>query len=160
MRAGQLAENRVQRQILLLLNHKTEQHETMRYLLPVLVFIVGAGISYINYLISRKAMNASGGGAVLSGAHFFIRQILNIGFLVGVYFLAVKGGYNLFAMLLCAALGLTVSSFLFTFMLTRRMGTGTQNQNGTSETGTSEADAEADLNAEAAADTDTDGKEN
>ena len=93
----------------------------MRYILPVLAFLCGAGIAYLNYILMRRSLKVRSRGAVLSGANAAVRSVLNIGFLIGLYFLAKTGGYNLFALLLCGALGLTLPSFLFTSLLMKQL---------------------------------------
>ena len=93
----------------------------MKYVLPVLAFLCGAGIAYLNYILIRKAVKAGGESAAFSGLSVALRAVLNIGFLVGLYFLAVKGGFNLFALLLGGALGLTIPSFLFTSVLMKQL---------------------------------------
>lgn len=72
---------------------------------------VGVGVAFVNYLISK---------AVLAkipekySAATVLRQIVQIVFLVIVYFVGQKTGYDPIYLLVGAVLGMTVPMFMFT----------------------------------------------
>lgn len=84
----------------------------------LLAFAVGAALAYGNFRLTKnmllKKTGASGVGAVS-----ILRQVINVGYLVLVYFLAPKLPCSMIALLVGAVLGLTIPMFLFTFRLTK-----------------------------------------
>ena len=78
----------------------------------------GIGISYVNYRISVYIL---GKNSSLLNASSPARQILNIGYLVAVYFLAPYTPWDRIAMLVAAVIGVTGSLFYFTYRLVRHM---------------------------------------
>ncbi|MBE6575949.1 MAG: hypothetical protein E7654_06750 [Ruminococcaceae bacterium] len=81
-------------------------------------FLIGAALSYVNYLLTAKAAKASSGQ--LAGVSL-LRQLINIGYLALVFFLAPYTPWDRIWMLVGAVLGVTLPMFLFTFLLLRRL---------------------------------------
>ena len=81
-------------------------------------FLIGAALSYVNYLLTAKAAKASSGQ--LAGISL-LRQLINIGYLALVFFLAPYTPWDRIWMLVGAVLGVTLPMFLFTFLLLRRL---------------------------------------
>lgn len=70
----------------------------------------GALIAFINYLISRCVLMKRAG---LFSSVSLMHQILNVGYIVALYCIAVKTGTNLIYMLVGGALGVTLPMLLF-----------------------------------------------
>lgn len=99
----------------------------------LLALLLGAGIAYINYrMTSRAAVDPSERFAGVS----FVRQMLNFGYLAAVFFAAPYTPWDRTWLLVGAVAGLTLPTFLFTFLLLRRLnqdkGDGNQNKGGES----------------------------
>ncbi len=70
----------------------------------------GVLIAFINYLISRCMLMKRAG---LFSSVSLMHQILNVGYIVALYFIAVKTGTKLIYMLAGGALGITLPMLLF-----------------------------------------------
>lgn len=81
-------------------------------------FLIGAALSYVNYLLTTKAAKTSSGQ--LAGISL-LRQFINIGYLALVFFLAPYTPWDRIWLLVGAVLGVTLPMFLFTFLLLRRL---------------------------------------
>ena len=84
----------------------------------LLAFFLGIGISFLNYRISVYMLNKN---PALIQASTLTRQVLHIGYLVSIYFLAPYTPWDRISMLVAAVIGVTGSLFVFTGMLVRRM---------------------------------------
>lgn len=80
----------------------------------VAALLIGSLIAYLNYRISKSAMHKS---AQTVSAMMIVRQIINIAYLVGVYFLSNLAHVSPMYALIGAAVGLTVPMFWFTCKL-------------------------------------------
>ncbi len=86
-----------------------------------LALALGAALSVANYLIARKLLEKNGNRlAIIS----ILRQMLNIAYLVAIYFLAEVLPWPVEAMLIGGAAGITVPSFPLAARLARRAGAG------------------------------------
>ncbi len=81
-------------------------------------FSLGIGISFLNYRISVFMLDKN---PALIQASTLIRQVLQIGYLVAVYFLAPYTQWDRIFLLVAAVIGVTGSLFVFTGLLVRRM---------------------------------------
>lgn len=70
----------------------------------------GVLIAFINYLISRYVLMKR---ASLFSSVSLVHQILNVAYIVALYFIAVKTGINLIYMLAGGALGITLPMLIF-----------------------------------------------
>lgn len=77
----------------------------------VIVAAIGVGVAFINYLISKAILTKSPDKYSMTTV---IRQIIQIGFLVIVYFASEKTAYDPMYLLIGAVLGITLPMFLFT----------------------------------------------
>lgn len=84
----------------------------------LLAFFLGIGISFLNYRISVYMLNKN---PALIQASTLTRQVLHIGYLVAIYFLAPYTPWDRISMLVAAVIGVTGSLFVFTGLLVRRM---------------------------------------
>lgn len=84
----------------------------------ILAFVVGALLSWGSYLLSRMLLKNK---PELLSMVSMPRQIINIAYLVAVYFLSDKTPWGLMPLLIGAALGLTGAMFLFTRQLLKDM---------------------------------------
>ena len=101
-------------------------------------FAVGAGIGLINYLISKKILVTMPDRFAISAV---FRQVLNVGYLVICYVVGEKTELNLLALLIGAVLGITLTTFYFTYLLLRvNQTSGTTNKGDIPEKGTREED--------------------
>ena len=83
-----------------------------------LAFAAGAVLAYVNFRLSKNMLlKKSGVNSV--GAVTVLRQIINVGYLLLVYFLAPKLPWSMIALLIGAVLGLTIPMFLFTYRLAK-----------------------------------------
>lgn len=84
----------------------------------LLALVLGAGIAYVNYrLTSRSAVNPNERFAGVS----LLRQALNLGYLAVVFFIGPYTPWDTTWLLAGAVVGLTIPTFLFTFLLVRRL---------------------------------------
>ncbi len=84
----------------------------------ILAAVVGALLSWGSYLFSRMLLRNK---PELLSMVSMPRQIINIAYLVVVYFLADKTPWDLMPLLIGAAVGLTGAMFLFTRQLMKDM---------------------------------------
>ena len=77
---------------------------------------VGVGVAFVNYLLSKTVLvkNPQKYSAVT-----VLRQLIQIGFLVVVYFIGQKTKYDPMYLLIGAALGMTLPMIVFTKKLLR-----------------------------------------
>lgn len=97
----------------------------------VLSAVIGLAISAINYKISLAMLKKK---PELVAAMSAPRQILNIGYLLLVYFLAPHTPWDVMPLLIGAAIGMTGSMFFFTAKLIKNI-TPEKTSNTTEETG-------------------------
>lgn len=84
----------------------------------LLAFLLGAVLAYVNYRLTRHAaLNPNERFAGVS----ILRQMLNLGYLAAVFFLAPYTPWDRTWLLVGAVVGLTLPTFLFTFLLLRRL---------------------------------------
>lgn len=84
----------------------------------LLAAMCGGIVAYVNYhLTSHVAGNPNERFAVVS----VIRQLLNVGYLAVVFFLAPYTPWDRIWMLIGAVIGLTLPTLIFTFLLLRRL---------------------------------------
>ena len=84
----------------------------------LLAFFLGIGVSFLNYRISVYMLDKNPARIQVST---LTRQVLHIGYLVAVYFLAPYTPWDRISMLVAAVIGVTGSLFVFTGLLVRRM---------------------------------------
>ena len=77
----------------------------------VVAAAVGVGIAFVNYLISKAVLAKSPDKYSITTV---MRQIIQVGFLVIVYFAGEKTEYDPIYLLIGAVLGITLPMFLFT----------------------------------------------
>ncbi|MBE6795619.1 MAG: DUF2371 domain-containing protein [Ruminococcaceae bacterium] len=77
----------------------------------VVVAVVGVGVAFVNYLISKTVLEKI---PDKYSATTVLRQIVQIAFLVIVYFISKKTNYDPMYLLVGAVLGITVPMFIFT----------------------------------------------
>ncbi len=77
----------------------------------VVVAVVGVGVAFVNYLISKTVLAKI---PDKYSATTVLRQIVQIAFLVIVYFISKKTNYDPMYLLVGAVLGITVPMFIFT----------------------------------------------
>lgn len=87
----------------------------MDYLMGAAAFVVGAVLSYINYRIAKVLMPQN-----KLAAASLIRQVLSIGYLVGLYFIGQATDINLWALMIGGALGITLPLLVFTVLLVKK----------------------------------------
>ena len=80
----------------------------------VIAFFIGMSISLVNYLLSKKILITHPDQYAITTV---MRQFLNVAYLVVCFFIAEHTAVNLAALLIGAVLGLTLSSFYFTWKL-------------------------------------------
>lgn len=83
-----------------------------------IALLPGISISYLNYRLSVYMLAKNSAFLQIS---VLARQLLNIGYLVAVYFLAPYTPWDSIVMLSAAVVGITVSLFFFTRCLVRRI---------------------------------------
>ena len=77
----------------------------------VVVAVVGVGVAFVNSLISKTVLTKI---PDKYSATTVLRQIVQIAFLVIVYFISKKTNYDPMYLLVGAVLGITVPMFIFT----------------------------------------------
>ncbi len=82
-------------------------------------FVSGVCVSFLNYHVSLLVLRKKPQALPMTSV---VRQFINVAFLVAVYFLAPHTPWNLIPLLIGAALGTTLSMFLFTYLLVRKTG--------------------------------------
>ena len=84
----------------------------------LLAALLGGVIAYVNYRLTAHASdNPNERFAVVS----IVRQLLNLGYLAAVFFLAPYTPWDRIWMLAGAVVGLTLPTLIFTFLLLRRL---------------------------------------
>ena len=83
----------------------------------ILAFLGGAVISAVNYGINLTILKKN---PALLASLGIVRQLLNVGYLVLVFFLSKRLPWELLPLLIGAAVGLTVPSFLLSMRLARK----------------------------------------
>lgn len=81
-----------------------------------LSFLGGVGIAALNAALTKAVLKKKPSALA---SFFTVRQILNIGYLAAVYFLAKVLPWDLFPLLIGAALGITLPSFFFTAQIAK-----------------------------------------
>ena len=81
-----------------------------------LAFLGGTAVAAVNYAINLRTLRKN--PAALASVSI-LRQALNVAYLVAVFFLCRVLPWGSVPLLLGAALGLTIPSFLFAFLLAR-----------------------------------------
>ena len=74
-------------------------------------FAAGAGIAAVNYLISKAVLRSS---PQKFSFVTVLRQVIQIGYLVAVFFVTQKLGLNMVYTLIGAVVGMTLPMFVFT----------------------------------------------
>lgn len=82
----------------------------------LLAMVLGIGVALLNYALTRSVLRKKPDRVA---AFFSVRQIINVAYLAGVYFLSALLPWNRTVVLLGAALGLTVPSMLLATRLSR-----------------------------------------
>ena len=82
----------------------------------VLAFLGGVGVAALNAALSKSVLKKKPSALA---SFFAVRQIINVAYLAAVFFLAPYLPWELFPLLIGAALGITIPSFYFTAKLTR-----------------------------------------
>lgn len=77
----------------------------------VIVAVIGVGVAFINYRISKLILMKSPEKYSITTV---IRQVVQVLFLVGVYFVAQKSNLNAVYLLIGAVLGMTLPMIFFT----------------------------------------------
>lgn len=126
----------------------------MDLVFAVLAFLVGCGILLAEYRIARKALNQSGNRYMMVSTG---RMIINVGYLVLLYFLSRKLSLNLIALLAGGALGLTIPNIFFTSRLMKETSAQTSAQTTEPSSGQSTAQSSGQTAVQASAP--TEGKE-
>lgn len=80
-------------------------------------FILGVAASFLNYLISRTVLQKR---SQLYSSTSSIRMIINLVFLIAVYFTSSPLGFDVTYCLIGGGLGLTISLFCFTSLLLKQ----------------------------------------
>ncbi len=84
----------------------------------LLALVLGAVLAYVNYRLTKHAaVNPNERFAGIS----IVRQMLNLGYLAAVFFLAPYTPWDRTWLLVGAVAGLTLPTFFFTFLLLRRL---------------------------------------
>ena len=94
------------------------------------------GVSFLNYRISVYMLDKNPARIQVST---LTRQVLHIGYLVAVYFLAPYTPWDRISMLVAAVIGVTGSLFVFTGLLVRRMDQKKRTAKETENTGAKDA---------------------
>ena len=82
----------------------------------LLAFLFGAAVSVVNYGINRRTLRKNPANLANMSV---VRQILSVGCLVAVFFLARVLPWDYVPLLVGAAVGLTVPSFILAFHLAK-----------------------------------------
>lgn len=83
----------------------------------VLAFLLGAGVAFLNYLVSRAVLRKKPERYAISSV---IRQFINVSFLVALYFLAPVTPWEQMVLPIGGAVGMTVGMPVFTGLLLRK----------------------------------------
>lgn len=83
-----------------------------------ITFALGVLVSYINYRLTLTLMRKRSDAAIVPSS---LRQLVNVLYFVAVYFAAPYTPWERIPLLVGAAAGATLSLFLFTFLLVRKM---------------------------------------
>lgn len=89
-----------------------------RYIAALIAFLGGALIALVNAILTAKEVN---GDSKLPVPAAVIRQICNIIYIVGTYFVVRKLGIDVMWPLIGAAIGLTVPSILFAITIAKHV---------------------------------------
>ena len=79
-------------------------------------FLCGALIGYVNYLISRITVKKN--SSVLYSLSF-VRQLIQIGYLLLIYFISPYTPWSMWGMLIGGAMGMTLPMIYYTARLVR-----------------------------------------
>lgn len=82
----------------------------------VITALIGVVISFLNYLISKQVLLKNPQKYSFTT---IMRQVLQVLFLVAVYFIGQKTRFDIFYLLIGAALGITIPMFYFTGKLVK-----------------------------------------
>ena len=82
----------------------------------LLCFAAGTLVAYLNYLMAKRAIRRSASAFTAVPVY---RMILSVGLLAAVYFIAPRTGWSRTWMLVGAAVGLTIPSLPFSWLLMR-----------------------------------------
>jgi len=77
----------------------------------------GAAVAFLTFRLTVYLMRKKGPGSMLVS---FLRSLINVGFLVLAFFIGGQLPYSQLAIVLGAAIGLTVFSTILLFMLARK----------------------------------------
>ena len=97
----------------------------------VIAALLGAGIAFVNYRLTKKAALSAGSAAGASGLFGLvpvIRMVLSVGLLAAAYFLGPLTPWDRVWILAGAVVGLTVPLFIFTFLLVKQVNGGGADQ--------------------------------
>ncbi|MBE6884019.1 MAG: hypothetical protein E7487_05390 [Ruminococcaceae bacterium] len=97
-----------------------------------LALLFGAGLSVGNYFLTKKLINRQKNTSPLAVISF-LRQTFNIAYLVAIYFLSKVLPWPMEAMLIGAALGITIPSFLLSAKLSRSLASPPSKTTGSDE---------------------------
>ncbi len=89
-----------------------------RYIAALIAFLGGALIALVNAILTAKEVNVD---SKLPAPAAVIRQICNIIYFVGTYFVVRKLGIDVMWPLIGAAIGLTVPSILFAITIAKHV---------------------------------------
>lgn len=84
-----------------------------------LTFAAGVFVAFLNYLLSRAVMQKKPDAYPMVSV---LRQLVNVAYLVAVYFAAPYTPWERIPLLVGAAFGSTLSLFLFTYLLVKESG--------------------------------------
>lgn len=84
-----------------------------------LAFAVGAAVAVGNFLITQKFLKSKNSSL---GAVSMIRQLVNVGYFVLLYFLAEHLPWDVFPLLIGGALGITLPMLILTPVLMKKAG--------------------------------------
>ncbi len=73
--------------------------------------LIGFAVAFLNYFVSKKVLETR---AEKFASVTFLRQGIQIAYLIGVYFIGTKFGFDIIYLLVGAVLGMTVPMFFFT----------------------------------------------
>ena len=90
----------------------------------LIAFIVGALVGYVNYLISRVLMKKN---SPVFTAVSFVRQALQVGCLLLLYFIAPYTPWERWCLLLGGVVGITLMLFISTYRLVKLAGVNNNN---------------------------------
>ncbi len=96
----------------------------------LICLVIGSGVAFINYLISKHTLIKSPKNF---SAVTVLRQFVQVGFLVLVYFIGRNLPYDVLYLLIGAVLGITISMFYFTKKLLKLNEASNKKGNGKEE---------------------------